>query len=84
MNDEQADQNNAWTRGGRLHAKLSSILESPGSDSSAEEFSSQIYTPDANGLDSAAKLSSTLESPDPDSIAENFSGWIRTIPYEWY
>ena len=78
MNDEQADRNTAWTRGGRLRAKLSSILESPGSDSSAEEFSSQIHTPDANGLDSAAKLSSTLESPGPDSSTENFSRWIRT------
>ena len=75
MNDEQADQNNAWTRGGRLRAKLS---RSPGSYSSAEEFSSQNHTPDANGLDSAAKLSSTLESPHPDSTTENFSRWIRT------
>ena len=70
--------NNAWTRGSRLHAKLSSILESPGSDSSAEELSSQNHTPDANDFDSAAKLSSTLESPGPDSTTENFSRWIRT------
>ena len=58
MNDEPADQSTACTRGDRLLAKLSSILESPGVDSSVEEFSSQIHTPDAEGLDSAAKLSS--------------------------
>ena len=52
-NNEQADQNNAWTRGDRLRSKLSSILESPGPDSSAQEFFSRVHTSDANGLDSA-------------------------------
>ena len=59
-------------QGWQIAAKLSRILESPGVDSSVEEFSNQIHTPDAD------RLSSTLESSGSDSTTENFSGWICT------